>query len=77
MTKAYLLFYDVDEGSRENWNTFYTPVEAFASEEDRQARMDFLKTITENHWGDPVQYHFHTVDIGVITGAGITVAPDV
>lgn len=29
MKTIYLLYYDKDDGSRENWNTFYTPVEAF------------------------------------------------
>lgn len=39
---VYLLFYDTDDGSREEWNTFYTPVEAFPSAEARQLRRDWL-----------------------------------
>lgn len=38
----YLLFHDRDTGAREEWNTFYTPCEAFATREERQARRDFL-----------------------------------
>ena len=35
----YLLFYDTDSGSREEWNTFYTPCEVFLSSEDRETRI--------------------------------------
>jgi hypothetical protein len=38
----YLLFYDCDNGDRENWNTFYTPVEAFDCPAKRDARWAVL-----------------------------------
>jgi len=53
----YLLFYDDEEGgSRENWNTFYTPVEAFDLLEKRNARIAELESL------DP-GLAFHTVDL--------------
>lgn len=39
---VYLLFYDKDTGSREDWNTFYTPVEVFSTQELRDKREDEL-----------------------------------
>lgn len=45
MTVSYLLFYDVDTGSRESWNHNYTPVEAFLDDGDRKTRIAFLKTV--------------------------------
>lgn len=38
MTTIYLLHYDHDTGAREEWNTFYTPCEAFAKKIDRDNR---------------------------------------
>jgi len=38
----YLLFYDTSHGSREEWNTFYTPVEAFSTKESRVLRKNWL-----------------------------------
>lgn len=35
---VYLLFYSHDSGDAEDWNTFYTPVEAFSTPEYREAR---------------------------------------
>ena len=35
---VYLLFYSHDSGDAEDWNTFYTPVEVFATPELRRAR---------------------------------------
>lgn len=53
---VYLLFYDTDEGSREEWNTFYTPCEAFATAEARTNRINDLT---------PDGYEFHTLDLEV------------
>ncbi len=66
--KVYLLYYDTDYGSREEWNTFYTPVEVFDSEGKRQARIDFIKQQVDED-GEPVAYEFHTVDKMIMTDA--------
>jgi hypothetical protein len=42
--KVYLLFYDEDNGERENWSVFYTPCEVFADAATRDARMAYVKT---------------------------------
>jgi len=77
MTKAYLLFYDTDNGERKDWNIFYTPVEAFASEADRQAREDFLKAVVVDDDGKLMDYESYTADLDFMTAADITVTPDV
>ena len=69
--KVYLLYYDTDHGSPEEWNAFYTPVEVFASYEDREARMDFIRQQRDEN-GDLYNYEFHTVDSDVMIGAMIT-----
>lgn len=66
MSKVYLLYYDVDYGQREAWNTFYTPVEVFDSAERRQARMDFIRQQVDQD-GEPVEYEFHEVDTVLMT----------
>ena len=58
----YLLYYDTDYGSREEWNTFYTPVEAFRTPADRDARKAFLKNSVDQD-GEPLEYEFHEVNI--------------
>ena len=68
--KLYLLYYDTDYGSREEWNTFYTPVEVFDSAEKRQARIDFIRQQVDQD-GEPVGYDFHTVDTEIMTDADI------
>ena len=70
--KVYLLYYDTDFGNREEWNTFYTPVEVFDSKEKRQARIDFIKQQV-NEDGDPAGYKFHTVDEHIMTDSKIQV----
>lgn len=42
MTKVFLLFYSKDEGNREDWSVFYTPVEIFSNADARQRRIDQL-----------------------------------
>ena len=66
--KLYLLYYDTDYGSREEWNTFYTPCEVFDSAEKRQARIDFINTQVDQD-GEPVEYGFHEVDTVLMTDA--------
>ena len=66
MSKVYLLYYDIDYGNREAWNTFYTPVEVFDSAEKRQARMDFIRQQVDQD-GEPVEYDFHEVDTVLMT----------
>lgn len=60
----YLLFYDTDNGSREEWNTFYTPVEAFSSEELRNARKAKLMQAVDDE-GEDCEYNFHEVEVEV------------
>lgn len=64
--KLYLLYYDTDYGSREEWNTFYTPVEVFDSAKKRQARIDFIRAQIDED-GEPVEYEFHKVDTVLMT----------
>ncbi len=64
--KVYLLFYDTDYGSREEWNTFYTPCEVFDSDEKRQQRIDFIKQQVDED-GELIPYEFHKVDTVVMT----------
>jgi hypothetical protein len=64
--KLYLLYYDTNHGSREEWNTFYTPCEIFDSTEKRQARIDFIKAQVDED-GEPVAYEFHEEDTVLMT----------
>jgi hypothetical protein len=46
MSKVYLLQYDENnDGSRENWNVFYTPCEAFDDPDIREERIKYIKSI--------------------------------
>ena len=38
----YALFYSHDDGNREDWNVFYTPVELFSSHAKREQRIKEL-----------------------------------
>lgn len=58
----YLLFYDTDRGDREEWNVFYTPVEAFSTTAERDARMAFLRDAVDED-DEPCNYEFETRDI--------------
>lgn len=60
MTKVYVLFYDTDEGDRENWNTFYTPCEVFADAATREARKNF---VTTNLKGEDIEFHELDLDL--------------
>ena len=66
--KLYLLYDDTDHGNREAWNTFYTPVEVFDSEEKRQARMDVIQALSEDYKDDD---SFHEVDLDIMSDAEI------
>lgn len=55
MAKIYLLYYDYDHGDRENWNVFYTPVEAYSTKELRDARIEEVKKAPD--YGDTLSYH--------------------
>lgn len=70
----YLLFYDTDYGSREEWNTFYTPCEVFLSSEDRETRITYLSNLTDDN-GDPCNYIFHKIDRAPISGSALTEPP--
>jgi hypothetical protein len=39
---VYVLIYDIDHGSREDCNIFYSPIEVFSDAKTRQARIDFI-----------------------------------
>lgn len=66
MTKVYALFYDHDDtGAREEWNTFYTPCEVFATPADRATRQAALKA------ADP-DLEFHEVDLEIPPSAAVT-----
>lgn len=66
--KLYLLYYDTNYGSREEWSIFYTPCEVFDSPEKRQARIDFIKAQVDED-GEPVPYEFEEVDTVLMTDA--------
>ncbi len=42
MTKVYVLIYDADNGSREDCNIFYSPIEVFADTATRSKRIDYV-----------------------------------
>jgi hypothetical protein len=63
---VYLLYYDTDYGSREEWNMFYTPCEVFDSDEKRQQRIAFIKQQVDED-GNMIPYEFHTVDTVIMT----------
>jgi hypothetical protein len=70
--KVYVLFYDTNYGSREEWTTFYTPCEVFDSPEKRKARMDFLSGLIDEETDEPIGFGFHTLDLDMMTDAKIT-----
>lgn len=65
MTKVYVLFYDHDgTGDREEWNTFHTPCEVFATDADRSVRMSALLS------ADP-DLCFHELDLEMPPSAAV------
>lgn len=61
--KLYMLSYDRDTGSREDWSIFYTPVEAFSSEDLRNQRIEELKKAVDDIDDEPLDYEFHTYEV--------------
>lgn len=61
---VYLLFYDTNSGAREEWNIFYTSVEAFPTAEARSLRHDWLCKKYP-------QLGFHTIDLEYETHASV------
>lgn len=53
---VYLLYYDNEEGNREDWNTFYTPVEIFDNEKKREERKKELAA---------QGFEFHEIEVEV------------
>lgn len=51
MTKAYILIYDADNGSREYCNILYSPVEVFADAETRAKRIEYIESNTSYQVG--------------------------
>jgi hypothetical protein len=45
---VYVLIYDVDHGSREDCNIFYSPIEVFSDAKTRQARIQKLTDLNED-----------------------------
>lgn len=59
----YLLYYDCDNGSREDWNIFYTPVEVFSTKEKRDARIAYIKEKLTEKVMKALNFEFHTEDL--------------
>lgn len=66
--KIFLLFYDYDNGSREEWNTFYTPCESFVDAVTRAKRKAYLKKLNKN-------LEFHELDLETIDLVNVQSAP--
>ena len=66
--KIYLLFYDIDNGARENWNTFYTPCEAFVSTNARNLRKAHIQSLNKS-------IEFHEIDLDVWDVTQVTSEP--
>jgi hypothetical protein len=61
MTKVYVLIYDADNGSREDCNIFYSPIEVFADPETRAKRIEFIEANAGYDIG------FRTEDLDLLT----------
>lgn len=61
---VYLLYYDTNYGNREEWNTFYTPVEGFSTPEKRDERIEELKAAVDRD-NEPYNYNFYKSEIEV------------
>lgn len=68
--KLYMLSFDTDNGEREDWNVFYTPVEAFSSEQLRQDRIDYLTNAIDED-GYKCEYSFHKYEIDLDASVGL------
>lgn len=68
----YGLYYEDsnNEGAREHWNTFYTPLEVFDTDAARKARKAFLTTKCKT-------FEYHEIEFDVMTAADATQPLDV
>lgn len=64
----YLLYYDTNEGDREEWNVFYTPCEIYSTEQLRQDRITVLEGAVDEE-GDPRNYEFEKQEVVIDTPA--------
>lgn len=62
---VYVLIYDVDYGSREDCNIFYSPIEVFADAKTRQDRIDFITKVNS-------EVGFRTEDLDFMTDVSLT-----
>jgi hypothetical protein len=59
--KLFCLNFDTDNtGSREEWNTFYTPLEVYSKDELREIRVEELKIVNKD-------YVFHRTTVTIDT----------
>lgn len=75
MSTVYLLFYDTVTGCSEEWNYNYTPCEVFSCPEDREKRIEYLKTAT-NEDGDLYGYEFMRLDVVTMASDDLENHPD-
>jgi|LakMenE01Jun11ns_1017448.scaffolds.fasta_scaffold8816574_1 hypothetical protein len=76
MSQVYLLIFDGGDGTApEDWNLNYigNQIEVFTSDEDRQKRIDFLKTFAHKDEDDDdyAVYSFFKKDLDFMTPAQI------
>ena len=70
MTKIYIAFYDTDYGSREEWNTFYTPwVAATTREGANKLAKERIEAAVKENILDEYDVDLNTVDIDSIEDA--------
>ena len=65
MTKVYLLFYDTDTGTSEEWDVCYTPCEVFTNPEDREKRIEYIKKF-DKQLNNTYEYEFHKDEVDVM-----------
>ncbi len=75
MDIAYILHYDTDYGKSEEWNYSYTPTEVFSTPEDREKRIEYLKTLVDED-GEPLGYSYMKEDRRVMSSEDVTVDPE-
>jgi hypothetical protein len=73
MSTVYLLFYDTNFGSREEWNTLYTPCEVFENPVDRDNRIKKIKEFAIQ--SDEGPFEFHEIDLDVMNSDSINDNP--
>ena len=65
MTKVYLLFYDTDTGTTEEWDVCHTPCEVFTNPEDREKRIEYIKKF-DKQLNNTYEYEFHKDEVDVM-----------